>query len=761
MRQTKSNESGARVPHGQLKDRARWNWLAAIMLVLPIVSMPWIILAAFDSWRNNNNDLMAWADDELSVKKQFQVFADQFGRPEFLVLSWEGCSVESQELQQLARVLASDVHEGWFENVADSNTILAELSDIPNGLTNRAIRKQLQGVLFGADGKQACVVLEFGPLGRNQRPQALDRIELAAQQVGIDSQQLKVGGIAAELAWLDFESVAAPARLCPLIAILMAILSAIFVRSVKLGLFVTFLGVLTGLLSAALIHWCGVQSNAVLATLPTLGGLLAISLSLHLVGYHRNAARLNSDPQLVMKQALRWAWKPTLISAVTTSLGLASLMLSRTLTIQQFGLFGAIITLVAGCLAMTLLPAFLWLTNGCTQSFGVTSSSQRWTTWATIIDSRASLLVIGIGTCTVIVATGLPGLSTSVQMENMFAKRHQVIQDSRWLEQHLGPMSSLEVVIRIAPYSGSNPRDDNLDAVECVDIIQRVAVGLRRTDAFPSVISGATGVPEIKSMGGLRGTVNRSQVRRWLDGNKKQLEAAGFFAESDSQSHWRLSVRVPALGDKLPVELSQNINQSINATLQSYERSRSNHKYAIDHYVTGLPLLYGQIEMQFIEDLLITYLSGLGLITLTVFFVLRSPVEAAIAMIPNVLPAIGVLGGLSLFSVKLDVGSVMTASIALGVAVDDTLHFVLWYQERRKQGDASRAAVQSAITHCGEPIVQTSIVCGLGLAVLGFASFLPTMRFGILIAMMLGVALVGDLILLPAILLLRRSGDPS
>ncbi len=121
-------------------------------------------------------------------------------------------------------------------------------------------------------------------------------------------------------------------------------------------------------------------------------------------------------------------------------------------------------------------------------------------------------------------------------------------------------------------------------------------------------------------------------------------------------------------------------------------------------------------------------------------------------MIPNVLPAVGVLGALSLCGVELDVGSVMTASIALGVAVDDTLHLVLWYQRQRRLGVGAKKAVRSSILHCGSPILQTSIICGFGMAVLSLATFVPTMRFGSLIAMMLGVALIGDLMFLPAML---------
>lgn len=239
------------------------------------------------------------------------------------------------------------------------------------------------------------------------------------------------------------------------------------------------------------------------------------------------------------------------------------------------------------------------------------------------------------------------------------------------------------------------------------------------------------------------------------------MAASGLYAETDTEQLWRISVRIPAFAGETTGELCRELTESIDAWLKTDQAGRRRQNSTLRYYITGLPLLFEQIEQQFIEDLMITYIGGLILISLTVLLVLRSVQDAATAMIPNVLPAVGVLGGLSLLGIELDVGSVMTASIALGVAVDDTLHFMLWYQQQRKTGLSPRDAVRSSILHCGAPILQTSVICGVGLAVLGFASFLPTMRFGTLIAMMLGVALIGDLLFLPAILFMRRDSSSA
>jgi predicted RND superfamily exporter protein len=102
----------------------------------------------------------------------------------------------------------------------------------------------------------------------------------------------------------------------------------------------------------------------------------------------------------------------------------------------------------------------------------------------------------------------------------------------------------------------------------------------------------------------------------------------------------------------------------------------------------------------------------------------------------------------------MDIGSVMTASIALGIAVDDTLHFLAFFRRTVNQPGTSRfSAVLSAYQHCGVAMIQTSVSCGIGLMVYAFSDFVPTSRFAILMAILLLLALLGDLLLLPALLL--------
>lgn len=723
----------------------RFDLLAVLILLIPLLCWPWVTRSAITSLQNNNNnDVISWADDDLPIKQQFQSFLEHFGRPELVVVSWPGCHYDAPELAQLETSITSAGDDGWFANVTTARSVLEKAGQV-RGVSRSKIRRQMTGILLGQDGQAACLILELGPRGRTQRPTAINRIKDLAAQQGIDRQTLKIGGIGAELAWLDADSVDAPVRLLPAVALVAGLLSIWFVGSVRLGLFISTLGAFAGTLSAALIPWCGFQSNAITATLPTLGALLTISLSLHFVSYYRNAAAATGNRRESMRLAFAWATKPTLISALTTAIGLGSLMLSRTSTIQQFGGFGAMITTCAATLALTVLPSYLWLVPSSVQQKVADRSRRRWLSWDRFVQTRTRLIIFFVAISTLCVGAGLTKLKTGVHVNNMFVPRHEIIQNDRWLEENFGPLASLELVIETPIDQTDLQREKNLAPIHA--LTER----LRRTESFKSVISAATGLPDVTTTRGLRGVAARVRLRHWVRDHHDELLSSGLYAQTDDSQLWRIAVRIPAMTETVTSDFSERLRVEVESFLSDYQRQNSGTE-EFKYYITGLPLLFEQIEQQFVRDLLVTYSGGLALITLVVLIVLRNLSDAITAMIPNVLPAVGVLGGLSLCGIELDVGSVMTASIALGVAVDDTLHLVLWYQRQRRSGDGAKKAVRSSILHCGSPILQTSVICGFGMAVLSFATFVPTMRFGSLIAMMLGVALIGDLMFLPAML---------
>jgi uncharacterized membrane protein YdfJ with MMPL/SSD domain len=94
----------------------------------------------------------------------------------------------------------------------------------------------------------------------------------------------------------------------------------------------------------------------------------------------------------------------------------------------------------------------------------------------------------------------------------------------------------------------------------------------------------------------------------------------------------------------------------------------------------------------------------------------------------------------------------MCASVALGVAVDDTMHYLTWFREALDRGLDRKEAALAAYERCGTAMSQTTLIGGLGLAVFAFSTFTPTQQFGIMMLVLLFAALFGDLIFLPSLL---------
>lgn len=123
-----------------------------------------------------------------------------------------------------------------------------------------------------------------------------------------------------------------------------------------------------------------------------------------------------------------------------------------------------------------------------------------------------------------------------------------------------------------------------------------------------------------------------------------------------------------------------------------------------------------------------------------------------VAMLPNMFPIVIVFGIMGHANILVDIGTMMTASVALGIAVDDTIHFLSWFRQYIDAGMSRVDAVIETYRRVGPAMMQTAFVGGLGMFVFALSTFTPTQRFGTLMLVLLMTALLGDLILLPALL---------
>lgn len=168
-------------------------------------------------------------------------------------------------------------------------------------------------------------------------------------------------------------------------------------------------------------------------------------------------------------------------------------------------------------------------------------------------------------------------------------------------------------------------------------------------------------------------------------------------------------------------------------------------------YTGVVPIVY-QAQRALLNSLVESTCWSFLTITPIMMLVSRSVLAGGIAMLPNAIPIILIFGGMGWLDIPIDIGSMMTASIALGVAVDDTIHFLARYRDELDRTADRKQAIVLTYGHCAVPTLQAALISGLGLSVFAFSTFTPTQRFGWLMLCILMAGVVSELVLLPALL---------
>jgi predicted RND superfamily exporter protein len=207
---------------------------------------------------------------------------------------------------------------------------------------------------------------------------------------------------------------------------------------------------------------------------------------------------------------------------------------------------------------------------------------------------------------------------------------------------------------------------------------------------------------------------------------------------------WRITAHVASLSEVNYGELTQSLDGIAQETLKRHSGA--------GHVVTGTVPVFLRTQQAVLQSLIKSFVISLIVIGIMLSFVLKNPVSGLLALLPNAIPMGFVFGVLSWCGWSVDVGTMVTASVALGIAVDGTLHLLTWFRNGIEEGLPRRDACLYALEKCAPAIWQTSLVISLGLLMLVSADLLLISRFGLLMAALIGTAFVANVVLMPLLL---------
>ncbi len=656
----------------------------------------------------------------------------------------------------------------WSEPVKRFCALAADVRGEPSDADPQGSR--LVDACFQSPGSPVGMLVTLSEAGRADEAGAVREIRSAAVAVGIPDDTLRLGGRAVTASELN-EAVKNAAwnrasgswwphkRSVILLSGAVGIfLAFVFLRSLRLGILVLAVSYYSTLLCAALVPLAGDSMNMVLMVMPTLLNVLTLSGAIHVANYWKHAALEN--PQTAILRAVERARQPCALASITTAIGLMSLLTSDLGPVRQFGFYSAVGCLIALVMVLYALPALLQLWPApAPQARDV--DSRFWKAFGERLTQHGTAVTCGCLVLFVVCTYGLVYFETETKVIRYFPSGARVVRDSEAIEQSLAGISSIETVVR---FNRQVQRETSF--LERLEMVREVGQTIREHPEISGVISLADFQPIVdappddastfaKIKYNRRSTETERRIKSAEEaGTESFLEVATDDADLSTEGDaglnrtgdelWRITGQAGMLSDANFTDVTDEIHARIQSVLRTHPGT--------EHVVTGTVPLFLRTQMAVLQSLINSFALAFVIIAVVMMAQLRSVPAGLLSMLPNLMPVGTVFGLLAWSGERVDVGSMVTASVALGIAVDGTLHLLSWFREGLRSGMRRRQAVVESMAHCGPAMWQTSAAVGFGLLMLYPAELLMISRFGWLMAALIGAALFADLVFLPALL---------
>jgi len=489
--------------------------------------------------------------------------------------------------------------------------------------------------------------------------------------------------------------------------------------------------------------------------------IFSLSLTIHLIVRYREQHRLepHASQRHLVSITLRSKAMPCLFNAITTIVAFASLVVSDIRPVIDFGWIMVFALAASMLLAFTLYPATLMLVRPGKPPHGRDIMGMITESVAWLVEHHGGK-VIAISLLLVVMGSlGMSRLTVENRFIDYFHDSTEIFQGMKLIDEKLGGTTPMDVIID-APLKqveeevewdeGFGDEDGgfattsywyNTHMLAEVASIHRYLDGLPETGKVNSLHTAMAVLEKLDDKGSID-SFFLSVLYKKLPPDIKAQMISPYLSEDGQQL--RIAVRVYESDAGLNRnELLNNIRDHL-----SSERAESGESV----HLSGMVVLYNNL----LQSLFRSQIQTLGFVffaILTTFaLIFRSLKVAAIAIIPNIVPVILVLGLLGGLGIPLDIMTITIAAITVGIAVDDTIHYVYRYHEEWLKDGDYRACVHRAHNSIGRAMYYTSMTITIGFIAMVLSNFVPSIYFGLFTAFAMVSALVTNITILPILL---------
>ena len=526
------------------------------------------------------------------------------------------------------------------------------------------------------------------------------------------------------------------------VVLIMSIMLAIIFRGIRwvllpIGISVTGALVMTGVLGA--LEW---KVTIISSNFFSLLLVMTLSVTIHLVVRFKELAQQapEADVKDLTLLTLQQMSKPCLFTTLTTIAAFTSLMISDVRPVIDFGWMMAIGVTIALALSFLTFPILMNLlpapkVENYPTEFTFTQKLAHFTS------KYGNQLIIALTLIAIIALIGVSKLSVENRFIDYFKKSTEIYQGLSLIDQQLGGTMSLEIIfddMANAFWVDDLLREDVHNIHQYLDGLDATGKVLSIDTLMQILTQANAGVPPT----GFLLMVAKNQMPEfareqvldpYLSESENQLRMVARIRETDSTLN----------RDELINEVREHLVNEFNLEPDSFR-------------MTGVFVLYNNLLQSLFESQIKTIALVFAMIFAMFLFIFRSISLSIIALIPNTLPSLLILGIMGLANIPLDLMTITIAAIAVGIGVDNAIHYIHRFKTEFRVDQDYLATMYRSHASIGLAMFYTSITVAIGFLVLALSNFIPSIYFGIFTAIAMLSAVLANLTLLPKLLLIFK-----
>jgi predicted RND superfamily exporter protein len=497
------------------------------------------------------------------------------------------------------------------------------------------------------------------------------------------------------------------------------------------------------------IGWYGEPVSIIMSVLPSIIFVVGMSDVIHVMSRYLDAFRTGIGKFESIKLTIREVGMATFLTSFTTAIGFFSLYFVNVQPIQVFGLVAGVGVMIAFALTFLLLPILIYYfpdpkyIRTSHQDPFWSKRLRKWFLYA--LRNTKKIMAISAVLIVILIFGGIQMKSNNYLMDEI-SQNAPMKKDFNYLDKHYGGVRPFEAAIQLKDKNADFWDKETLQQLEKLEENLEEEYGVLIKFSLVKTVklinrSSHAGRTDYYSIPDQQRIINRFQKPIKRAGRGKLY--AGFMDSIGTTS--RISGTIPDWGN---IKITAK-----NKKFTEYLKTSGLDKI-VDVQITGTAHLLDK-NINYLSASLVKGLSVSVLIVALVMGLLyRSVSMVVLSIIPNLIPLLFIAGIMGYFGINLKTSTSIIFTIAFGIAVDDTIHFLGKFKFELLKGRSKLYALKRSYLTTGKAMIITTFILCAGFILLVFSSFQGTVIMGLLLCLTLFIALIADLTLLPVLLML-------